>query len=118
MPVVRMFFKGELDLNTSRRDLAWFSRHGHEMNAEGWTKPDAHTLGMYVEATEDQGLLVLLNNHSEAREFILPPEAYGTVFRSVFDSSENVLAYQPLLAKPGETVVLPPHVLQVWLANR
>ena len=118
MPVVQMFFKGEMDLNTSRRDLAWFSRHGHEMNADGWSKPDAHTLGMYVEATEDQGLLVLLNNHFEPREFILPPEAYGTLFRSVFDSSENVLAYQPVLAKPGETVVLPPHVLQVWLANR
>ena len=38
VPVARMFFSGELDLNTSRRDLAWFTRHGHEMTAEDWAK--------------------------------------------------------------------------------
>ena len=118
MPVVRMFFRGELDLNTSRRDLAWFSRHGHEMDAEGWAKPEAHTLGMYVEATEDQGLLILMNNHSQPREFILPPENYGSSFRSVFDSAENVLTYEPKLENPGATVLIPAHGLQVWFANR
>jgi glycogen operon protein len=118
MPVVRMFFSGELDLNTSRRDLAWFSRHGHEMDATGWAKLDAHTLGMYVEATEDQGLLILMNNFSQPREFILPPATYGHTFRSIFDSSENVLSYQPQLAKPGASITLPAHVLQIWLANR
>ena len=118
MPVVRMFFSGKLDLNTSRRDLAWFSRHGHEMDEESWTNFDTHTLGMYVEATADQGLLVLMNNSSEPLDFILPPEAYGELFRSIFDSSENASNYLPRLAKPGDSVTLQPHVLQVWLANR
>jgi glycogen operon protein len=118
MPVVRMFFSGELDLNTSRRDLAWFSRHGHEMDSEGWNKPEAHTLGMYVEATEDQGLLILINNNSQPREFILPPANYGSSFRSVFDSAENVLTYEPKLENPGAIVLIPAHGLQVWFANR
>jgi glycogen operon protein len=33
-PVARTFFTGELDLNTSRKDLAWFNLNGDEMNSE------------------------------------------------------------------------------------
>lgn len=117
VPVARMFFSGELDLNTSRRDLAWFTRHGHEMTAEDWAKKGVHTLGMYVEASEDQGLLVLLNNNSAPKEFILPPANYGAGFRSIFDSSESIVDYQPHLVQPSETVLLPGRALQIWLAN-
>ena len=44
MPVARMFFTGQLDLNTSRKDLAWFSRSGLEMTEVDWAKLDNRCL--------------------------------------------------------------------------
>jgi glycogen operon protein len=118
MPVARMFFTGELDLNTSRRDLAWFSRAGHEMSQADWDKLDNRNLMMYVEADEDRGLLMMFNGSIIQKEFTLPGEQLGDAYRSVFDSAENVLHYSPRIAAPGSKVILQAHALQVWLVNR
>ena len=40
MDVVREFFTGQLDLGTSRKDLAWFRRNGEEMTDENWHQGD------------------------------------------------------------------------------
>jgi len=118
MPVARMFFTGELDLNSSRRDLAWFSRAGVEMVQADWEKLDNRNLMMYVEAGQDRGLLMMFNGSILQKEFTLPGAALGDAFRSVFDSAENVLHYSPRLAAPGSKVILQAHAVQVWLVNR
>jgi len=118
MPVARMFFTGQLDLNTSRKDLAWFTRGGTEMTQADWDKLDNRNLMMYVEAGEDRGLLLMFNGSIIQKEFTLPGPQLGDSFRSVFDSAENVLHYSPRLAVPGSKVILQAHAVQVWLVNR
>ena len=118
MPVARMFFTGQLDLNTSRKDLAWFTRSGVEMTQTDWDKLDNRNLMMYVEAGEDRGLLLMFNGSIIQKEFTLPGNHIGDSFRSVFDSAENVLHYSPRLAAPGSKVILQAHAVQVWLVNR
>ncbi len=118
MPVARMFFTGQLDLNTSRKDLAWFSRHGLEMSQSDWDKLDNRSLMMYVEADEDSGMLLMFNGSILQKEFTLPGVHFGDSFRSVFDSAENVLHYSPRLAVPESKVILQAHAVQVWLVNR
>jgi len=118
MPVARMFFTGQLDLNTSRKDLAWFTRSGLEMTQADWDKLDNRNLMMYVEAGEDRGLLLMFNGSIIQKEFTLPGPHLGDSFRSVFDSAENVLHYSPRLAAPASKVILQPHAVQVWLVNR
>ena len=118
MPVARMFFTGQLDLNTSRKDLAWFTRNGQEMTQADWDKLDNRNLMMYVEAGEDRGLLLMFNGSIIQKEFTLPGSHLGDSFRSVFDSAENVLHYSPRLAAPGSKVILQAHAVQVWLVNR
>ena len=118
MPVARMFFTGQLDLNTSRKDLAWFTRAGLEMTQADWDKLDNRNLMMYVEAGEDRGLLLMFNGSILQKEFTLPGDHIGDSYRSVFDSAENVMHYSPRLAAPESKVILQAHAVQVWLVNR
>ena len=118
MPVARMFFTGQLDLNTSRKDLAWFTRAGLEMTQTDWDKLDNRNLMMYVEAGEDRGLLLMFNGSILQKEFTLPGDHIGDSYRSVFDSAENVMHYSPRLAAPESKVILQAHAVQVWLVNR
>lgn len=117
-PVARTFFTGELDLNTARKDLAWFSASGKEMSSEDWSAESFRTLGMYLEATSDQGMLVLLNGDHRPINFVLPHAKWGSSYRSIFDSSEGIESYEPRIALDGDVTILRPHTVQVWLANR
>ena len=116
--VAKEFFTGELDLGTNRKDLAWFRRNGQEMNDENWHQGDRNHLAMYVDATANQALLILLNAATHENPFTLPAEQWGTSYRSIFDSSQPVDAFVPRIFKPGETTLLSAHTLQVWLVNR
>jgi len=117
MPVVRMFFTGELDLNTSRRDLAWFSQDGLEMTAKDWENPENQSLMMFVEASDSQGLLLIINAGTEPAQFTLPGGHLAVSYRSVFDSAENVISYRPLVALPGDALEVQAHASMVWLVN-
>ena len=116
--VAKEFFTGELDLGTSRKDLAWFRRNGDEMSDENWHQRDRNTLSMYVEASANHALLVILNSSSEENIFTFPPEKWGNQYRSVFDAAAPLATFEPRLATPGESTRLLPHSMQVWLANR
>jgi glycogen operon protein len=117
-PVARTFFTGELDLNTSRKDLAWFNLSGIEMGSEDWKEVETKTLSMYVEASEDQGLLMLLNAEDRDVEFTLPAGKWGSGFRTVFDSGASVIDYEPKLAAPNGKVTVAAHGIQIWFVNR
>ena len=117
-PVARTFFTGELDLNTARKDLAWFNASGAEMASEDWSAESFRTLGMYLEATADQGMLLLLNGAHSDIEFVLPAAKWGSSYRSIFDSSQGIESHEPRIAPDGDVTILRPHTVQVWLANR
>ena len=116
--VAKEFFTGEIDLGTNRKDLAWFRRSGEEMNDENWHQGDRNHLAMYVDATANQALLILLNAATHENPFTLPAEKWGNSYRSIFDSSQPTASFEPRIFKPGETTLLAPHTLQVWLVNR
>jgi glycogen operon protein len=116
--VAKEFFTGEIDLGTNRKDLAWFRRNGEEMNDENWHQGDRNHLVMYVDATANQALLILLNAATHENPFTLPAEKWGHSYRSIFDSSQAMATFEPRIFKPGQTTLLPPHALQVWLVNR
>ena len=116
--VTKEFFTGEMDLATSRKDLAWFRRNGEEMADENWHQGDRTYLAMFVDATANQALLMLFNGSKENQEFTLPSEKWGALYRSVFDSSKYVAKFEPQLAKPGDTTIVESHAVQVWLVNR
>ncbi len=118
MDVAKEFFTGEIDLGTNRKDLAWFRRSGEEMNDENWHQGDRNHLAMYVDATANQALLILLNAATRENPFTLPAEKWGNSYRSIFDSSQPIASFEPRIFKPGETTLLDPHTLQVWLVNR
>ena len=117
-PVARTFFTGELDLNTSRKDLAWFTLLGKEMGSEDWNQIESKSLSMYVEASENQGLLLLFNGEANDMEFTLPEAKWGSGYRTVFDSAKSVINYEPRLALPSGKVTLAAHSLQIWFVNR
>ena len=117
-PVARTFFTGELDLNTSRKDLAWFTLLGKEMGSEDWNQIESKSLSMYVEASENQGLLMLFNGEANDMEFTLPEAKWGSGYRTVFDSAKSVINYEPRLALPSGKVTLAAHSVQIWFVNR
>ena len=107
-----------MDLNTSRKDLAWFNLSGEEMDSEDWQDLETKTLSMYVEATQNQGLLMLLNAEAKEMEFTLPEGKWGSAYRAVFDSSKSVVNYEPKLAQAEGKVIVAAHAIQIWFVNR
>ena len=116
--VIKEFFTGELDLGTSRKDLAWFRRNGEEMESDSWQQVNRNYLAMYVDATANRALLMLFNGSTQEQEFTLPAQKWGSAFRTVFDSAFDLQNFEPTIAKPGETTKVAAHAAQVWLVNR
>lgn len=116
--VIKEFFTGELDLGTSRKDLAWFRRNGEEMEGDSWQQVNRNYLAMYVDATANRALLMLFNGSTEEQEFTLPAEKWGTAFRTVFDSAFDMQNFEPSISQPGGVTKVAAHAAQVWLVNR
>ena len=116
--VIKEFFTGELDLGTSRKDLAWFRRNGEEMDSESWHQGDRNYLSMYVDASANRALLMFFNGSAEEQEFTLPHEKWGTAFRTVFDSAFDMVNFEPTIAQPGGVTKVAAHAAQVWLVTR
>ncbi len=112
------FFTGRMDTGTERKDIAWFSLSGNEMNDEHWSDGDKRSLTVFFEAGPKNGLVLLMNSFGEETTFTLPGTSWGEAMRCIFDSFETTATYNPVLAAPGEKVQVSPHSLQVWLVNR
>ena len=112
------FFTGRVDFGTERKDIAWFSLSGNEMNDKHWSDGDKRSLTVFFEAGPKNGLVLLMNSFGEETAFTLPGEAWGEGMRCIFDSFETTATYNPALAAPGDKVQVSPHSLQVWLVNR
>ena len=112
------FFTGRLDLGTQRKDIAWFSLGGHEMNEEHWEDGDKRSLTVAIEAGPKRGILLMLNSSREKTLFTLPEEKDGTSFRRIFDAAVPVHTHEPIIKQPLEKVEVAPHCAQVWLITR
>jgi glycogen operon protein len=80
------FFSGEAD-TAGRKDLAWYSVWGQEMDQDEWSKPDTRCVAALLDGgrtaltSEDQGaitsdsVLLLINASAEEASFTLPASA-------------------------------------------
>jgi len=112
------FFTGHFDQGTKRKDMAWFGTSGIEMSDEKWHQEERQCLGVFIEATPTQGLFVVLNSSKAIVEYNLPNSSWGETFRCIFDASQNVATYEPVIAAPSSKVDVPEHSVLVWLVSR
>lgn len=111
------FFSGALDLGTKRKDLAWFSLGGREMTDSHWHDGDKRSITVFIEASFNRGLLLLLNSSQEETIFTLPDSTWGKTFRCIFDAAHQTSTYDPVIESPSAKVKVSPHSAQVWLIS-
>lgn len=116
--VAAEFFTGRIDLGTQRKDIAWFSLGGHEMNEDHWEDGDKRSLTVFIDAGPDRGLLLLLNSSTAETLFTLPDSHWGSSFRRIFDAASPVTMHEPQIQLPDAKVSVAAHCAQVWLVTR
>jgi len=116
--VAAEFFTGHFDRGTKRKDIAWFSLGGNEMTDEHWSDGEKRSLTVFIEADPKMGIVLLMNSSRGDTEFTLPNSSWGDSYRCIFDASQPVAHYSPVIAQPSEKVLVPPHCAQVWLVAR
>jgi glycogen operon protein len=112
------FFTGRVDLGTQRKDIAWFSLGGHEMNDQHWGDGEKRSLTVFIDAGPDRGLLLLLNSSREETFFTLPDSKWGSSYRRIFDAASPVTLHEPQIQQPEARVSVAAHCAQVWLVTR
>ncbi len=115
--VTSEFFTGIVDEGTKRKDIAWFSLGGHEMGDDHWQDEEKRSITVFVEADPNKALLLMLNSSSEETTFTLPDASWGETFRCIFDASEKMETYEPVIAAPSAKVAVPAHSVLVWLVS-
>jgi isoamylase len=111
------FFSGALDLGTKRKDLAWFSLGGREMTDSHWHDGDKRSITVFIEASFNRGLLLLLNSSQGETIFTLPDATWGRTYRCIFDAAHETSTYEPVIEAPSAKIKVAPHCVQVWLVS-
>jgi isoamylase len=98
----RRFFRGETPTHPDQPlpDLVWLLPDGTEMTPEDWHRPDAHSVGVFLNGDAiaepdtcgrpvvDDSFLLLLNTYWEPVEFRLPDATYGDRWTTLIDTAE------------------------------
>ena len=116
--VASEFFTGAIDEGTKRKDIAWFSLSGNEMSDDHWQDEEKRSITVFVEADPTKGLLLMLNSSREVTTFTLPDASWGETYRCIFDASQKVATYEPVIAAPSSKVEVAEHSVLVWLVSR
>lgn len=116
--VASEFFTGARDEGTKRKDIAWFSLGGNEMSDDHWRDEEKRSITVFIEADPNKGLLLLLNSSREVTSFTLPDNSWGETYRCIFDASQKMSTYEPVIASPSATIEVAEHSVQVWLVSR
>ena len=111
------FFSGAIDLGTKRKDMAWFSLSGREMTDSHWHDGDKRSITVFIQASFNRGLLLLLNSSLQEIVFTLPDATWGKTFRCIFDATQRTSTYDPVIESPSAKVTVSPHSVQVWLVS-
>jgi len=115
--VASEFFTGAVDKGTNRKDIAWFSLGGNEMSDDHWRDEEKRSITVFVEADPSKALLLMLNSSHEETSFTLPDTSWGETFRCIFDASQKMETYEPVIAAPSAKVQVPAHSVLVWLVS-
>jgi glycogen operon protein len=115
--VASEFFTGTVDEGTHRKDIAWFSLGGNEMSDDHWRDEEKRSITVFIEADPNKALLLMLNSSSNETTFTLPNTSWGETFRCIFDASQKVETYEPVIAAPSAQVQVPGHSVLVWLVS-
>jgi hypothetical protein len=59
----------------------------------------------------------MLNSSTEQTSFTLPDASWGETFRCIFDASQKMETYEPVIAAPSAKVQVPAHSVLVWLVS-
>ncbi|MEU5099225.1 glycogen debranching protein GlgX [Streptomyces sp. NPDC020996] len=98
----RRFFRGETVRHAGQPlpDLVWLAPDAREMTEEDWQRPDAHSVGVFLNGDAiaeldargrrvvDDSFLLLFNSYWEPMTFRLPDVAYGERWRTLLDTAE------------------------------
>ncbi|MCP2265752.1 glycogen debranching protein GlgX [Promicromonospora thailandica] len=113
----RRFFEGtDTADDDGPADIEWLDLTGARMDDTDWNQSYARTVTVFLrgdaitetgsrgEAVVDDSFLLLLNAHSEALDFTLPPARYGAEWTVVLDTDGNAEPGTVLTAGAGLTV--------------
>ncbi|MFM9141847.1 MAG: glycogen debranching enzyme GlgX, partial [Actinomycetota bacterium] len=112
------FFTGSATMANRRKDIAWFHIDGLEMKLTEWQDDAKRFLAFLMDATQRQGLYIVLNGSQQEIEFVLPNAFWGDTYRSIFDSAINIDELNPALKKPSDVITVSPSSVQIWFVNR
>ena len=112
------FFTGDLDRVSLRKDIAWFQYDGSEMVEAKWLDAQLRYLGFAIDAKDAQALFVAINGGGEDFEFKLPGSSWGNSYRTIFDASQSVTDFAPIIKKPNDASLIKALSVQIWLINR
>jgi hypothetical protein len=59
----------------------------------------------------------MLNSSTQETTFTLPDASWGETFRCIFDASQKMDTYEPVIAAPSARVQVPAHSVLVWLVS-
>jgi glycogen operon protein len=116
--VASEFFTGTIDKGTQRKDIAWFSLGGNEMSDNHWRDEEKRNIAVFIEADPSKALLLMLNSSREVTTFTLPDAGWGETYRCIFDASQAIATYEPVIAAPSSTIEVAEHSVLVWLVSR
>ena len=120
----RAFFQGHEIDKGGRKDLAWFTPAGKEMDDSDWESPSARTLGMYLsgdgirtrtrrgEPIRDTSFLMLLHAGTDESDFQLPADPWAKSYVVELDTDEpdrvdrRIAADSSYRLQPHSTVLL------------
>lgn len=71
-----MYYDGEPDPVTGRKDVAWIRPDGAEIHDAGWSDPDLRSLGAVYRGSGAGRIALLLNPGKEPCDFVLPDGAW------------------------------------------
>ncbi|NDD52212.1 MAG: glycogen debranching enzyme GlgX, partial [Actinobacteria bacterium] len=100
------------------KDIAWFQYDGSEMVEAKWLDTHLRYLGFAIDAKDAQALFVAINGGGEDLEFKLPGSSWGNSYRTIFDASQSVTDFAPIIKKPNDASLIKALSVQIWLINR
>ncbi|MUL43484.1 glycogen debranching protein GlgX [Streptomonospora sp. PA3] len=113
----RRFFQGRKAGQSGLPDIAWLRTDGRSMGGDDW-RAGGRVLGVFLNGdaisdpdprgrpVRDDSFLLLLNSSTEAVEFTLPGEEYGTAWQTTLDTAEPDVADRPLVPASGTVQVI------------
>jgi glycogen operon protein len=124
----RRWFQGRNIHGEAVTDIAWFRPDGNPMSEEDWSQGYARAVSVFLNGEQitepdergdrivGDSLLLLLNAHDGALDFVLPDDTFGDTWRTIIDTAEPAVnIHNGSDHKAGTTVNVTDRSLRVLL---